>query len=191
MNTFALGVDFSYNVNATFMPPCHPLTLILVLCRWQKSLDSHGFPSLPDSGSFTQLPNGDSLETGSMPNPDRGGQVCEYEEIWRDLPIAPGSRAWIAKSTDSSEQGTGCWFGRVGVHFIALNKMAGKEFAARRLEFDGKWLERYEVGELEGVPGYKGLENRCFEGEERWVAGQTIKLQGREFVVLAVEDVAL
>lgn len=56
------------------------------------------------------LPNGDELETGSMPRPDRpGAPVTSYEEVWRNLsfregPEGPGRGiSWVLESDDGSE----------------------------------------------------------------------------------------
>ncbi|KFY70834.1 hypothetical protein V498_10185, partial [Pseudogymnoascus sp. VKM F-4517 (FW-2822)] len=69
-------------------------------CRWIKAIDSLG-PSDPDEGVFTPLPNGDDLETGSMPCAHKGDAVTEYEEVWRKLdPVAGPKRAWIVQSVE-------------------------------------------------------------------------------------------
>ncbi|KAL4943987.1 hypothetical protein BDV06DRAFT_220756 [Aspergillus oleicola] len=51
-------------------------------------LDSRNTFGVADCGAFSSLPNGDDLETGSMPRPDLlGAPVREYEEVWRELPL--------------------------------------------------------------------------------------------------------
>jgi hypothetical protein len=72
-------------------------------------LDSHNAFSTTDCGTFTALPNGDDLETGSMPRPDiPGNPVAAYEEVWQDLepnegPEGPGKGlSWILESEDEN-----------------------------------------------------------------------------------------
>ncbi|KAJ5183418.1 hypothetical protein N7492_001034 [Penicillium capsulatum] len=70
-------------------------------------LDSHNSFEDADCGTFVSLLNGDDLETGSMPRPDRpGAPVTEYEEIWRELPFREGPEgsgkgiSWVLESDD-------------------------------------------------------------------------------------------
>jgi hypothetical protein len=156
-----------------------------VKCRWTKAIDSR-HSTHPDEGSFSKLPNGDDLETGSMPCSEKDGQVTDYEEVWRDMPVpVGGKKAWILKSVPDGKT----WLGRIGGVFLALSD-GEEEFGARREEWDEverKWRVKYEVGRLDSVPSFVGggLE---LGGEEFWMAGEKVELQGRAYAVLSLED---
>ncbi|OBT49548.1 hypothetical protein VE04_10028, partial [Pseudogymnoascus sp. 24MN13] len=78
------------------------LVMNVVKCRWIKAIDSLG-PSDPDEGIFSPLPNGDDLETGSMPCAHKNDAVTDYEEVWRKLDLVPGpKRAWIIQTVEDS-----------------------------------------------------------------------------------------
>lgn len=72
---------------------------------------------------FTTLPNGDDLETGSMPCANRANAVTEYEEVWRKLSPRPGPKlAWILQSVEGKT-----FLGRIGGGYMALSQEAGRE----------------------------------------------------------------
>ncbi|OJJ30007.1 hypothetical protein ASPWEDRAFT_122188 [Aspergillus wentii DTO 134E9] len=78
--------------------------------RFTHDLDSHNCFSTADCGTFTTLPNGDDLETGSMPRPDLPDTpMTEYEEVWRELvfregPEGPGKGlCWVLESEGEKE----------------------------------------------------------------------------------------
>ncbi|KAL1885598.1 hypothetical protein Plec18167_001093 [Paecilomyces lecythidis] len=102
-------------------------------------LDSHGEFSSSDLGTFSKLPTGDDLETGSMPRPDvSGAPITEYEEVWRELEPnqAPESDAdkpqsWIVESVDEQDgNGAGAeekrvvktFLGRIASTYVALRQ---------------------------------------------------------------------
>jgi hypothetical protein len=66
-----------------------------------------------DCGSFTTLPSGDELETGSMPRTDLPGGapvMTQYEEVWRELQFREGPEgpqrgvSWILESEGEEEE---------------------------------------------------------------------------------------
>ena len=158
-----------------------------VRVRVVSTLDSQGM-SEPDIGDFTTLPNGDELETGKMPCPERGMEITEYEEVWREIPPLSGSkRAWILESVG---EGRKVFLGRIGGGYMALGDGKGEAFGARREEWNegGKrWEVKYEIGEVDGVPSIANLGNEGFEGEELWKLGDTVTVLGREYRVRASE----
>lgn len=115
-------------------------------------LDSHGEFSSSDLGTFSRLPNGDDLETGSMPRPNLpGNPVTEYEEVWRELSPLKGPEflsdhdkqlAWILESVEEQEGNevgenhlVKTFLGKIGGTYVAL-----QQGQAHRLEtgHDGK-----------------------------------------------------
>jgi hypothetical protein len=158
----------------------------VVKCRWIKTIDSLG-PSDPDEGTFTKLPDGDDLEVGSMPYPERNNEVTEYEEVWRKLSPRSGpgpQRAWILESVDGKT-----FLGRIGGTYMALGEGNDKAFGARREEWDDKdgWKVKYAIGALEGLlsPAASGVHE--FEGEADWKAGEKVDVLGKPYVVRSVE----
>ncbi|KAL8284305.1 hypothetical protein RQP46_005054 [Phenoliferia psychrophenolica] len=89
-------------------------------------------PPEPDVGVFQSLPNGDVLETGSMPNPLSPTPLLPvpYEEVWRRLPLPPVAtvRATFLRAGDT-------FIARVGDYQLGIAK-GDKEsgFLARRME---------------------------------------------------------
>jgi hypothetical protein len=150
-------------------------------------IDSLG-PSEPDEGSFTPLPNGDDLETGSMPCPEKGGAVTDYEEVWRGLRPREGSQyAWILQSVDRKT-----FLGRIGGGYMALHEGEKGGFGARREEWDINqgWTIKYEIGGVEGVPSLAAIGNIIFDGEESWKIGHIVMISGKEYEVRAWEDIS-
>jgi hypothetical protein len=163
------------------------IDLRAVKCRWIKIIDSLG-PSQPDEGSFITLPNGDSLETGSMPCPEKGGAVTEYEEVWRKLEPREGVKhAWILQSVDGKT-----FLGRIGGEHIALREGKGSTFGARWEQWDvnNGWSVKYEIGDVEGVPSLASVGREVFEGEQRWRVDYTVEILGKQFVVRAWENIS-
>lgn len=158
-------------------------------CRWVHIIDSNSAHATPDEGSFSKLPNGDDLEIGSMPCPEKGGVITPYEEIWRKIPPSSGSNlSWILQTTGDGNT----FIGRIGGGFIALQQ-GENGFAARSESWDdasGKWVEKYAIGPLEGSPSMVAIGERALDGEERWTIGETVEVQGRKYVVRAFELLA-
>jgi len=140
-----------------------------VQCRWIKIIDSLG-SSEPDEGTFTPLPNGDDLETGSMPCAERGNAVTEYEEVWRKLCPSPGpEHGWILQSVAGKT-----FLGRIGGGYLALSEEEGRRFGARSKEWDSKngWKVKYAIGVVEGVPSFAGTGSELLDGEASWKIGE-------------------
>lgn len=157
-----------------------------VKCRWIKTIDSLG-PSEPDEGIFTPLPNGDDLETGSMPCAEKGGVVTDYEEIWRKLePMAgpDGTKiAWILQSVEGKT-----FLRRISGAYLALSQEEGHTFGARSEEWNAGagWCTKYAI-EAEGVPSFASFDNEHLEGEASWKLGETVEAFGTNYVVRALE----
>jgi len=175
-----------------------------------KSLDSHSLPtstepSPPDEGEFTTLPNGDSLETGSMPNPARNNEMTSYEEIWRVLTPRPGGEvAYILESLDADEHGSGeegrkTFIGRIGGELLVLTEKRDEDehgithvfYAARREEWiETGWRRKYQTGGfLSGVPSFERMNLRVdgVKGEEAWKKGDVVEVGGKKYLVRGYE----
>ncbi|OKP12503.1 hypothetical protein PENSUB_1869 [Penicillium subrubescens] len=182
-------------------------------------LDSHDAFESVDCGTFVILPNGDDLETGSMPRPDLpGAPETEYEEVWRELPFKEGPEgpgkgmSWVLESDDGEPEGEGeftvvkTFLGRIWGTYLALEqtqthirtrspsgdlvvRKTGADVSARREEWSSAWENRYVVG----VNGEKlpSIGNG-FEGEGQgyWrVSGERVSVRGRTFIVRAFEEI--
>lgn len=163
------------------------MKLVAVQVRFLKTLDSLGLTS-PDEGSFTTLPNGDDFETGRMPCPERGMEVTEYEEVWRQILPLPGSkRAWIL---ESKGEGRKVFLGRIGGGYMAIGGDSGEGFGARREEWDERgrrWEVKYKIGDVGDIPSIVELGAEGFGGEAEWQMGNTVDVAGRDFLVRAFE----
>ncbi|KFY17892.1 hypothetical protein V492_00308 [Pseudogymnoascus sp. VKM F-4246] len=149
-------------------------------------------PSDPDEGIFSPLPNGDDLETGSMPCAHKNDVVTDYEEVWRKLDPVPGpKRAWIIQSVENSPNG-GTFLGRVAGSFMALRQSEDLSFSVRSEGLDGnsQWNVKYAVGQVEGLPSFAGIGISEFEGEGEWKEGNTVSVLGSKYVVRAFEDLS-
>jgi hypothetical protein len=134
---------------------------------------------------LTPLPNGDTLETGTMPCPHKNNIPTAYEEIWHTLPPLPGPpHAWILESVDGKS-----FLGRIAGGFLALGE--GEEgFGARREEWDaegGRWRGRYSIGDVKDLFSFEMLGREMLDGEAGWRAGMEVGIGGREYVVRAFE----
>ncbi|KAJ5921751.1 hypothetical protein N7454_009225 [Penicillium verhagenii] len=127
----------------------------LVRVSFTHELDSHDAFESADCGTFVTLPNGDDLETGSMPRPDLpGAPETEYEEVWRELPFregpegSKGGLSWVLESDDndlSRQEGEGegevtvikTFLGRIWGTYLALQQ---KQVIVRRKDASGKWV---------------------------------------------------
>lgn len=165
--------------------------------RWTKTLDSLGQTDESDEGEFTTLPNGDSLETGSMPYPERGMAITQYEEVWRELAPQPGpgttGRAWILESIGEGQ--TKAFLGRIGGQYMAMTGKRGEvwkkgEFGVRSQEWDveeRKWKDKYVIGEVAGIPSLAEVGTGQFDGEDSWAEGDKVLVLGQEYVVRAFD----
>ncbi|KAJ5746643.1 hypothetical protein N7520_011825 [Penicillium odoratum] len=177
-------------------------------------LDSHNAFESVDCGTFVSLPNGDDLETGSMPRPDLpGAPETEYEEVWRELPFREGPEgakkgvSWVLESDDGDLGEDGevtvvkTFLGRIWGTYLALQQeqilvrrkdagqwivsKTGAEVSARREEWmDSKWEERYVVG-----GSGNQLPSMMTVGEEKgWMPGERVLVLGKSFIVRAYEE---
>lgn len=180
-----------------------------------KSIDSHASPtstepSPPDEGEFTTLPNGDSLETGSMPNPSHNNKMTPYEEVWRVLSPRPGGGvAYILESRDDDSKGNGeaerkTFIGRIGGQVLILTEKKTTDEGVKRSVYGARseewiikngvgvgWGTKYEVGggALENVPSYAkgGILVDGIAGEESWKKGDEVTILGVKYVVRGYE----
>ncbi|KAL1890442.1 hypothetical protein Sste5346_008270 [Sporothrix stenoceras] len=155
-------------------------------CRWHHVIDSHN-TFAPDEGFFTDLPNGDSLETGSMACMEKGGAVTDYEEIWRALPTE-GLRAWILKREDA-ETNNITFLGRVGSEFFAMvQKRGGGPLTVQRevLEED-KWVVKYQSGGA-ALPSLVNSGLSALTNEVTWKQGDEADVQGEKYTVCSTES---
>ncbi|KAJ5157057.1 uncharacterized protein N7482_008157 [Penicillium canariense] len=182
-------------------------------------LDSHNAFESVDCGTFVSLPNGDDLETGSMPRPDLpGAPVTEYEEVWRELPFREGPEgmskgmSWVLESDDSELEREGeitvtkTFLGRIWGTYLALQQSqthkrqknksgawtvikTGADVSVRREEWSSAWKDRYVVGTAGAVLPSM---RTGFEGEGKgpWrVPGEKLNIDGRSFIVRAFEEI--
>ena len=149
-----------------------------------------------------------------MPNPDAGGRVMKYEEIWRDLNVGgggggddssestgTGGRSWILESVDGddglakAQKGMlKTFYARSGSHFLALRQTVlpggGVAFLALRQDFSlatRRWETRYEIGgDLSALWRMDGSWDENVAGG--WGVGDTVVVRrGEECVVRAFE----
>lgn len=107
--------------------------------QFTHELDSHNSFDAVDCGTFSTLPNGDDLETGSMPRPDLpGAPITEYEEVWRELPFRPGPEgpqrglSWVLESKGPEVSSVG--EGGVRVERTFLARIWGTYLALRQVQ---------------------------------------------------------
>jgi hypothetical protein len=154
-----------------------------VKCQWTKEICSQNTESHDDIGEFEDLPNGDALEKGSMPNPDNNDEVQVYEEVWGNLDVPSSDQpAWILRSKD----GNGITFvGKVGDWFQVLRKRESGEFAVLREEnTEGTWVQRYAVGEK--LPSMRDSGEEVFNPQS-WKQDTDVQVGGVTYTVYALE----
>ncbi|OOQ84468.1 hypothetical protein PEBR_30182 [Penicillium brasilianum] len=181
-------------------------------------LDSHDAFESADCGTFVTLPNGDDLETGSMPRPDLpGAPETDYEEVWRELPFKEGPEgpgkglSWVLES-DDGELGEGevtvakTFLGRIWGTYLALQqtqthirergpsgdwivRKKGADVSARREEWSSAWEDQYVVGPA--GTALPSIGNGLEgEGQNAWrVVGEKVTIQGRRYIVRAFEEI--
>ncbi|TIA27844.1 hypothetical protein D6C79_10487 [Aureobasidium pullulans] len=117
-----------------------------VKCQWAKEICSQNTEAHDDIGEFEDLPNGDALEKGSMPNPDNNDEIQAYEEVWGGIDVPSSDEpAWILRSKDDN----GITFvGKVGEYFQVLRKRGEGPFDALReqrvySDYQGKTCPRW------------------------------------------------
>ncbi|SGY49294.1 BQ5605_C001g00764 [Microbotryum silenes-dioicae] len=101
-----------------------------------------------DEGTFTTLPNGDVLETGSMPNPDvPGSPIQEYEEVWRRLLLPKVVKCLILAREDDK-----VFWGRVAGWEVGMGVDYQSKFWATRRDLNGsgEWKDVVGDGKVDG-----------------------------------------
>ncbi|KAG9560728.1 hypothetical protein KCU71_g9161, partial [Aureobasidium melanogenum] len=154
-------------------------------CQWSKEICSQNTEAHDDIGEFEDLPNGDALEKGSMPNPDNNDEVQAYEEVWGSLEVKPSDQpAWILRGKD----GNGITYaGKVGDWFQVLRKREDGTFSVLREErVSGKWVKRYAVGEE--LPSIATSGEEAFS-PEGWQQDLDVQVGGVTYTVYALEKV--
>ncbi|THZ76135.1 hypothetical protein D6C84_08898 [Aureobasidium pullulans] len=152
-------------------------------CQWAKEICSQNTEAHDDIGEFEDLPNGDALEKGSMPNPDNNDEVQAYEEVWGGIDVPSSDEpAWILRSKDDN----GITFvGKVGEHYQVLRKRGEGQFdASREQKEGGQWVEKYAVGEK--LPSIKELGEGAFNTKS-WKQDTDVEVAGVKYTVYALE----
>ncbi|EFX05964.1 hypothetical protein CMQ_4033 [Grosmannia clavigera kw1407] len=163
-------------------------------CRWHHIIDSrHIFD--PDEGEFENLSNGDSLETGSMSCPEKGGVVTPYEEVWRSIqPTAGLERGWILQREEDDGSKTITFLGRVGSVFFAMKQQPPSgHLTVRREELQTaeagsdkapQWVTKYHSGNAT-LPSLANAGLLNFPDELTWKVGDEVTIQGQLYTVRA------
>ncbi|KAE8317159.1 hypothetical protein BDV41DRAFT_526924 [Aspergillus transmontanensis] len=148
--------------------------------QFTHEIDSHNSFDDVDCGTFTTLPNGDDLETGSMSRPDLpGAPVTEYEEVWRELsfregPEGPGKGvSWVLESKHDLELGEGQ---EVEVSRTFLARIWGTYLAVRQRQVYVRLVGSKDVVVKTG----KGVSARREEWDSSagWSAKYVLGLEG-------------
>lgn len=96
----------------------------------------------PDIGSFSDLPNGDALESGSMVNIDANFEVQPYEEVWHRLDVPTNAPCIVLESVSKSPKTFLC---RLDRWSLAILK-SEQGFGAWRYDCeDGEWRRKYSI----------------------------------------------
>jgi hypothetical protein len=179
------------------------------------AIDSHSAFDAVDCGNFTVLPNGDDLETGSMPRWDLPGTpVREYEEVWRELPFREGPEgpgrgiSWVLEAKADGQGVSGhdgstvirMFIARIWGTYVALRQeqthvgvgkavvKRGGEVTARREEWDSTsgWKTRYILGpDVDKLPSMTTIDTR----DGGWSIGSEVVLSGQQYIVRAFERI--
>lgn len=177
----------------------------IVTCQWTHWIDSRGYTE-PDIGSFQPVESAggsDSVETGSMINPETGVDT-PYEEVWRSLPASSTDLfgvAWILHSADKRT-----FLGQVGGDFLALKggsegPVGEKGFCARRESWDSTkecWTTKRQGGNLTNIEGLPSMAAFNGKGEKTkqpsWMqtgkTGDSVEFCGEQYVICALETLA-
>jgi hypothetical protein len=180
------------------------------------AIDSHNAFEAVDCGTFTQLPNGDDFEIGSMPRWDVPGKpVREYEEVWRELafregPEGPGRGvSWVLEargdkwgvSGQDGSTATRVYIARIWGTYVALRQeqmhsvgdseavvKEGGEVSAIREEWDSGtgWKMKYILG-----PDADKLPSMTTidTGDGDWSVGSEVIVNGQPYIVRAFERI--
>ncbi|KAH8897596.1 hypothetical protein GQ53DRAFT_837472 [Thozetella sp. PMI_491] len=159
-------------------------------CRWYHVIDSRNVFD-PDEGSFEKLPNGDDLETGCMPCPERNNEITPYEEVWRALPLPAGlERGWVLQGKHGNATS---FLGRVGGIFVAMRQRTDGSFAVSKEELVSdvgqpqQWVGQYRSGGHD-LPSLERLGVAEFDGESMWKIDDQVEIEGQGYIVRAIES---
>jgi hypothetical protein len=130
--------------------------------RWTHWIDSRtkDTDNLADEGDMTTQPDGSTLETGRMLNPDTGRET-DYEEVWRDVdprPTGRGGARCVVLRLDGGRDVRGLVV--LAGHYCQGFLRRGDGIAAERWEWtegDG-WERTVAIGEDEALPCSKILD---------------------------------
>lgn len=127
--------------------------------RWTHWIDSRtrDTDNLADEGDMTTQPDGSTLETGRMLNPDTGRET-DYEEVWRDVDPRPtgghGGARCVVLRLDGGRDVRGLVV--LARHYCQGFSRRGDSISAERWEWtrDGGWARTVAIGENDALPCY-------------------------------------
>jgi hypothetical protein len=110
--------------------------------QWTRLIDSLG-STQTDEAAFTNLPNGDDLESGIF---TKDGTPTAYEEVWRDVTgaMAENMPSWIVQSKNGY-----AFYGKVRGICIGMRRDEQGHFEVRREDYDPSekcWKLVFESG---------------------------------------------
>lgn len=130
--------------------------------RWTHWIDSRtkDTDDLADEGDMTTQPDGSTLETGRMLNPDTGEET-DYEEVWRDVeprPTGHGDARCAVLRLEAGRDVRGLVV--LAGHYCQGFLRRGNGIAAERWEWaeDGGWARTVAIGEDDALPCSKILD---------------------------------
>ncbi|KAE8373943.1 hypothetical protein BDV26DRAFT_296423 [Aspergillus bertholletiae] len=184
--------------------------------QFTHEIDSHNSFDDVDCGTFTTLPNGDDLETGSMPRPDLpGSPMTEYEEVWRVLTFREGLEgpgkgvSWVLESKHDVEIGEGeevevsrTFLARIWGTYLAIRQKqthmrsvgsrdvvvkAGQGVSARREEWGAS--AGWSAKYVLGAEGGSLPCARDVESKELGAPGGTVLVKGEQYTLRSYEEI--
>lgn len=141
--------------------------------RWVHEVDSKHPSGFTDSGTFTDLPNGDALEEGITLDDSRSSPTERaYEEVWRDTEVEPDVFYYVMRFEGSRADGTSTTAG----YFFVLGKFAQGILKDRKgmlgvvrwtfQDDQNAWVVDFRSGELaDWFPDPKILSPKFLKGE--------------------------
>ncbi|GMK56755.1 hypothetical protein CspeluHIS016_0305950 [Cutaneotrichosporon spelunceum] len=142
---------------------------------WTQLLDSRPPPpTAASAGAFSILNRTDVLESGVMYNPETEKDEA-YDEVWRRLPVLPGSEYVVLERVDGVYGNPGggeekahsmprAFVARLGPWTLGLGRSETGEFVAYRDEREEGWVRKYSFGS--GLPGLTDAELGLRVGEK-------------------------
>ncbi|KAF7561657.1 hypothetical protein G7046_g2487 [Stylonectria norvegica] len=158
-------------------------------CRWTHVIDSLNLTE-PDEAQLFTLPNGDELEVGSTANPLENGAISSFEEVWRNVTLhhSLSKTSWILQSSEGT-----VFIGKVGNISLALSKISGTGFVARR-EDSGKdgqeWEVTFESGDASSLPRAAQVEHQLSNGQSAWKNGDSLEVGDVVYIACLVGDLS-